>query len=69
MNTALITWSCIVGLFALAVVLRFISALRFCAKGKHRIIAFGTERENLFIPGDPDPRKADDYDCEDFDDL
>lgn len=52
---------------ALIIVCRLVHAFRFCAKGKHRCISFGSEREEFFVPGDIDPEKDCDYDC--FDDL
>lgn len=69
MDTPLITWVCITALFAIAIIVRFVHAACHCARGRHRIIEFGTEREELFIPGDPDPKNIDGYDYEDFEDL
>ncbi len=69
MDTPLITWGCIVGLFVLIIFVRLAHALIFCAKGHHRFISFGSEREEIFVPGDPDPSAPKDYDYDDFDDL
>lgn len=69
MITPLLTWACIVGLFVVILVVRLFSAATFCAKGKHRLVEFGSEREEFFIPGDPDPRNINDYASDDFDDL
>lgn len=70
MNTPLITWSVIVGLFVVILLVRLFHAAAFCAKGRHRIIEFGHEREEFFAAGDPLPSKAqyldnDEY-CEDI---
>ncbi len=70
MNTPLITWGCIVALFVIVLIVRFCHAVKFCVNGRHRFISFGSEREEFFIPGDSDQRKAndgDDYDA--FEDL
>lgn len=52
MNTPLITWLCIAGTFAAIVLVRLI---RIIVKDRCHIIEIGTEREEFFIPGDPDP--------------
>lgn len=69
MNTPIITWSCVAGIFVLFLIVRLCHACIFCAKGIHRFIEFGSEREEFFIPGDIDPEKSTDYDFEDFDEL
>ncbi len=38
-----------------------------CEAHPHSIIELCSEREEFFIPGDPDPKRTEDY--EDFDDL
>lgn len=67
MSTPLITWGCIVALFAIVFLIRFYRACKSCAKGKSRLIEIGAEREEFFIPGDPDLKCLNDYDCEQFD--
>ena len=70
MNTPLITWGCIVALFVIVLIVRLYRAVTFCAKGRHRFISFGSEREEFYIPGDPDIHKAnEEYDYKDFEDL
>jgi len=58
MNTPLITWAAVVALISLVAVLRIGLSL------KHRchIFEIGSEREEIFIPGDPLPENDDDYD-------
>lgn len=62
MNTPLITWSCIVGLFLLLVIVRSTHSLISYRNRKHRFVTLGSEREEFFIPGDP--VNEDDYDYE-----
>lgn len=73
MNTPLITWSCIAGLFLLIVIVHVCHAIIVSvkSKGKERIISLGSEREELFIPGDPLTRNLEQHesDYEDYDDL
>lgn len=69
MSTPLITWGCIVGLFVIILVVNFYHAVKFCSKEKGRIIDFMNEREEFFVPGDPNPRKIGDIDLDEFDDL
>lgn len=65
MNTPLITWGCIVGLFIIILVVRLYRATTDGSKSKRKIISFMSEREEFYIPGDPDPKNADDYDFDD----
>lgn len=67
MNIPLITWSVTLALVVLLIVCRFISACRFCNKGHHKIVEFGSEREEFFLPGDR--IISDDEDYEEFDDI
>lgn len=70
MNIPSIIWTSVVALIILFVIARFIRACLFCSKGHHRFIEFGSEREELFIPGDSlrlQNPENDDY--EDFDDI
>lgn len=70
MTTPLLTWSAIVALLLLIIIVRLWRAFIFCAKGQHRFMEFGSEREEFFIPGDPMTNSMDeDYDFEAFDDL
>lgn len=68
MNTPLITWSCIVGLFVIILLVRLYRGAS-CSKSRGKIISFMTEREEFHIPGDPDPRKVNEYDSDDYEDL
>lgn len=61
MNTPLITWSCIVGLLILLVIVRTTHSLISNNSRKHRFITFGSEREEFFIPGDPVDEEDYDY--------
>ena len=67
MTTPLITWSIISGFFIAVVLVRLIHAVMRCSRGEHRFIEIGSEREELFIPGDI--LKPDAHDYDDFDDL
>lgn len=67
MSTPLITWSCIVGLFAAIMIVKVCRMARCCIKGKRCFISLMTEREEFFVPGDPDPRRAGDIDLDEFD--
>lgn len=69
MNTPLITWSCTVGLFIIIVLVRLYHYALFSAKNKRNLLDFLSEREEFFIPGDPLPRKENENDYDDFDDL
>ena len=69
MVTPLITWSCIVGLFVVIVVAKIYRAVKAYSKNKIRIISFISEREEFFVPGDPDPNKMGDIDFDEFDYL
>lgn len=64
MNTPIVTWACIVALFLLLVLIRCAKALhaRFHTQHHTHIIELASEREVLFIPGDPDPKTTYDYD-------
>lgn len=65
MNTPLITWACIVGLFLIILLVNIIHSAYVNGRGKHKLVSLGSEREELYIPGDPDPRKTSDYDYDD----
>lgn len=69
MSTPLITWGCIVGLLIVVLLVRLFRAASFCSKNQGKILSFMTEREEFFVPGDPNPRKVDENDFDDFDDL
>ncbi len=69
MTIPFITWACIAGLFAAALIVRLVRAVIFCSEGRHRIVEFGSEREEFFIPGDPVPGFKSDCDYDDFEDL
>lgn len=67
MNTPLVAWACIVGLFLLVFAVRFAKLFSFNAKGGHRFIEWGSEAEEFFVPGDaetlgdekPEPKNDD----------
>lgn len=67
MSLPLITWCCIAGLFVVLIIARLIKSLRMCLNHPERIFEIGTEREEMFIPGDR--LKLDEHDLDDFDDL
>ena len=54
MNTPFITWAIIVGILAVAVIIRGIASLVSSRKkhGHFRLIEIGSEREEFFVPGD-----------------
>lgn len=69
MITPLITWGCIVGLFIIILLVRIVKvSSSLSSSNKTKLLSFMSEREEFFVPGDPNPRMAD-YDFEDFDDL
>lgn len=69
MTTPLITWGCMAALFLIVLIVRLFRAASFCSSGRHRMVEFGSEREEFFIPGDRSryDRTTPDYD--DFDDI
>lgn len=72
MNTPLLTWLFIIGVVAIIFAIDAMSSYR--KKHRHRahahhVIDSGSEREILFIPGDPLPRKTDKYEYEDLEDF
>lgn len=69
MTTPLLTWGCVVGLFAVVIIIRLFRAARRCADKSFSALGFISEREEFFIPGDTNPRTIDDYDLDEFEDL
>ncbi|MEE0978745.1 MAG: hypothetical protein UH625_04985 [Muribaculaceae bacterium] len=65
METPLITWTCVVALFVMIIVINIIRNIRFHRKGNHRIFEIGSERDEFFVPGDPANGNSIDYDYED----
>lgn len=65
MSTPLIVWSLIVGLFIVVLIARLYHVARLCPGHREKLLGFMTEREEFYIPGDPNPRKTDEYDYED----
>lgn len=55
MDTPFIVWGCIVALFIFIFLSRFIQSLVFRLHSKHPFIELGSEREEVFVPGDPIP--------------
>lgn len=67
MTTPLITWSCIVALLLITMIVNVVySALhsRLRMRHRHHLIETGREDEEFFVPGDR--RKIDIHDEEDF---
>ena len=68
MDTPLITWACVVGLFLIILSVRIIHTI---INGSHlhrrHIFELGSEREEVFVPGDT--LKIDENDRDDIDDL
>lgn len=65
METTLLIWWGVVALFMLVVVWRLVKALCHHTHVGHKVIGFASEREEFFVPGDPDPTKVDEYDYDD----
>ena len=63
MNYPLITWSLIVGMVTVIVMVRFVLASGIGRRNRHPMVEIGSEREEFFVPGDP--VNSDDYDDED----
>lgn len=63
MNCPLITWSLIVGMVTVIVMVRFVLASGIGRRNRHPMVEIGSEREEFFVPGDP--VNSDDYDDED----
>ena len=65
MNVPLLTWSCVVALVIVMPLFRMIYNYGYCSHKKHRVIEIGTEREEMFAPGDRMryQDEYDDYDC------
>lgn len=63
MNYPLITWSLIVGMVTVIVMVRFVLASGIGRRNRHPLVEIGSEREEFFVPGDP--VNSDDYDDED----
>ncbi len=68
MNTPLVTWLLIVSLIILLMLVNFVKSAHKNTVRRHRFIEIGSEREELFIPGDPNPRTIDEYDYDDCND-
>lgn len=69
MNTPLITWSLIVGLVIIILLSRLLRARSLRFNKRNRLISFLSEREEFYMPGDPNPTTTDEYDYEDLGDL
>lgn len=65
MEIPFVTWGCIVGLFVVILIVQLCRALVSHVKGTHHAISVGSEREEFYVPGDPDPfRNLDDGDTD-----
>lgn len=67
MTTPLLTWCIIIGVLMIVLVAHVIDFYIHHQSKKHihRFIEIGTEREEIYLPGDPDAKTADlndDYD-------
>lgn len=70
MNTAFLSWACIIAAVLLIIIIDAIRACKLHLKNKHcRLFEISKEREIFFIPGDPTHEKTDDLDYDDFEDL
>lgn len=67
MNLPLLSWSIVAGLFAAVVLVRFIRATIACAVHHRSFVSMGSEREEIFIPGDLIRENDNDYN--DVDDI
>lgn len=65
MNVPFLTWICVVAFFIVMLVFRVIYDYGYCAHKKHRVFEIGSEREEMFVPGDRAryQDEYDDYDC------
>lgn len=61
MSVPLIVWSCTAGTLAVAALAGVVNLVCDCVK--RRWLQTGSERELLFIPGDPVRDDDNDYDC------
>lgn len=50
METPIIIWSLIAGIFMIVLMINFVHRAFIC---KHHFVEVGSEREEFFIPGDP----------------
>lgn len=64
MNIPLITWGCIVTLFIIILTVQLFNQSRQHRKRDQKILEIGSEREEFFIPADPNPMKTEEYDYE-----
>lgn len=62
MNIPLLTWSTIVGLVTVGIIVHLFRVARSYTKGKHKFFEMGTEREEFYIPGDP--LRDEDWQCD-----
>lgn len=66
MNLPVLTWSCIA---AIVIILLVVQAMRHSgiasAKRHFRMFGIGSEREEIFVPGDLLRPSDKDYDCDD----
>lgn len=53
MNTPLFTWCAIVIVMAVMMIVRFVSASHAGHGSHHKLFEIGSEREEIFVPGDP----------------
>lgn len=62
LTVPLLTWSSIVIIIAVMALISLVHSFRLSG---HHIVEIGSEREELFVPGDivhPDPKDYDDFD-------
>ncbi|WP_303031727.1 hypothetical protein [uncultured Duncaniella sp.] len=53
MNTPLFTWCAIVIVMAVMMIIRFATSAHAKGATHHKFFEIGSEREEIFIPGDP----------------
>lgn len=63
MNTAVITWISILGLFAVILLVK-VCRMAFHSRQHHPLFEVGSERDEFFVPGDPEfIYEEDEKDC------
>lgn len=68
MDTPLITWISLVSALVVIFIIRFVYIARMSGSRRHRLFEIGSEREEIFIPGDKQSDDEDnDYDG--YDDI
>lgn len=66
MSTPLLFWLLVFGAFVIVLALRLTAALIHHLHGRHHIFEAGTEREIVYIPGDPLHPDENDYEDDEY---